>query len=246
MDPFPYLIGFDDREKDAYDVCVYSAVRKSTIPLEVSPLKHRDLRSRGLFDRPWHIDGETGIMRDERDGRPFSTQFAFTRFLVPAIQEFKGWALFTDCDMLWLDDVGALFREADKTKAVQVVKHTHIPINQVKMDGQPQLVYHRKNWSSVILFNCGHPSNARLTPEYVNHAPGSELHAFGWLKDEEIGELGKGWNWLVGCSPSSIKPRLMHFTEGGPWFEHMRNVPFAGWWLNEYDLLMRSRGRYES
>lgn len=244
MDPLTYFIGYDAREPDAYDVCSFSCQRKSTAPLHIVPLKHRELRLRGLFDRPWIIDGATGVMVDQRDGRPFSTEFAFTRFLVPVLMQYRGWALFTDCDMLWLDDIGQLMRAADPTKAVMVVKQTHAPGNTTKMDDQPQSQYHRKNWSSVILWNCGHPSNTKLDFQMVNHAPGRDLHKFCWLDDSEIGELEPGWNFLVGHTKSTIKPRLMHFTDGGPWFAHMKNVPFAGWWLNEYNHMMQVRGKY--
>lgn len=244
-DPLPYFIGFDAREKDAYDVCSFSAQRKSSIPLHIQPLKHRELRLKGIFDRPWMIDGMTGIMRDERDGRPFSTEFAFTRFLVPLIQEYRGWALFTDCDMLWLDDVRNLFHEADEKKAVMVVKQTHHPKNETKMDAQPQQAYFRKNWSSVILWNCGHLANRVLDAEFVNHASGGDLHALCWLKEEEIGELSPGWNFLVGHTKAGIKPRLMHFTDGGPWMPECMKVPYAGWWQNEHDHMMRVRGKYE-
>jgi lipopolysaccharide biosynthesis glycosyltransferase len=184
-------------------------------------------------------------MFDVLDGRPFSTEFAFTRFLVPALQNYQGWALFTDCDILWLDDIAGLYAERDDKFAVQVVKQNHIPQNDIKMDGQVQQQYPRKNWSSVILFNCSHPANKYLTPSYVNTIPGKELHTFAWLRDHEIGDLSPGWNFLVGHTKHTVKPRAMHFTDGGPWFEHLRDVPFGGWWTNEYDHMMKTKGRFE-
>ena len=244
MEPLNYFIGFDARERDAYDVCAFSAQRKSSAALHIQPLKHRDLRARKLFDRAWMVNAE-GIMVDLRDGRPFSTEFAFTRFLVPALMDWKGVALFTDCDVLWLDDIKALFDEFDPSKAVQVVKQNHIPQNTTKMDDQPQQAYARKNWSSVMLFNCAHPAHERLTPHFVNNTPGRDLHKFCWLEDDQIGDLSPGWNFLVGHTRANVKPRLMHFTDGGPWFEHMQKVPFGGWWQNEYDHMMRVRGKYQ-
>jgi lipopolysaccharide biosynthesis glycosyltransferase len=244
-EPLDYFIGFDAREPDAYAVCDFSCRRKSTIPLHVSPLKHRDLRARGLFDRPWLIEGKTGVMHDQRDGRPFSTEFAFTRFLVPELMGFKGWALFTDCDMLWLADIARLKASFDPSKALMVVKQTHTPSTKTKMDDQPQRIYNRKNWSSVMAFNCGHPANRALTAKHVNTAPGSDLHGLAWLTDDQIGALDPGWNFLVGSTSPKVKPLLMHFTEGGPWFEHMKNVPYAGWWQSEYDHMLKIRGKYE-
>ncbi len=122
VDPFPYWIGFDGREPDAYDVCSFSCQRKSSIPLHVRALRHKELRSAGLFTRSWGVDPMTGQMFDMIDKLPFSTEFAFTRFLVPHLQGYKGWALFTDCDVLWLDDIGSLVKEADDRFAVMVVK----------------------------------------------------------------------------------------------------------------------------
>ncbi len=244
-DPFPYWIGFDGREADAYDVCSFSCQRKSSIGLYVRALRHKELRSGGLFIRSWGVDAKTGQMFDTLDGLPFSTEFAFTRFLVPCLQNYKGWALFTDCDVLWLDDIANLVAEANEEYAVMVVKQIHIPQNGIKMDGQVQKPYPRKNWSSVILFNCAHPANRALTPAYVNSASGRDLHTFAWLKDSEIGELSPGWNFLVGHTKHNVKPRIMHFTDGGPWFEHMRDVPFGGWWTNEYYLMLQQQGKFE-
>ncbi len=245
VDPFPYWIGFDGREPDAYDVCSFSCQRKSSIPLHVRALRHKELRSAGLFTRSWGVDPMTGQMFDMIDKLPFSTEFAFTRFLVPHLQGYKGWALFTDCDVLWLDDIGSLVKEADDRFAVMVVKQIHMPQNQIKMDGQVQKPYPRKNWSSVILYNCGHPSNKVLTRDFVNNATGRELHTFSWLKDSEIGDLSPGWNFLVGHTKHNVKPRLMHFTDGGPWFQHMKDTPFAGWWTTEYYLMLKQQGKYE-
>jgi hypothetical protein len=88
-----------------------------------------------------------------------------------------------------------------------VVKHDHQPTEHWKMDGQFQTRYHRKNWSSVCLFNCDHPANKALTVDLVNSAPGRDLHAFSWLADDLIGELPPEWNWLVGHSaPMRIPP----------------------------------------
>lgn len=244
IDPLPYWIGYDAREREAFDVAMFSAQRKSSIPLVVRPLKARDLRGSGLFTREWRT--ENGIMHDVVDGRPFSTEFAFTRFLVPALQNYQGWALFTDCDVLWLDDISKLLAERDNRYAVMVVKLDHVPETTRKMDGQVQSWYPRKNWSSVILWNCSHPANRALTPNIVNTMTGEFLHRFSWLTDAQIGALDPGWNFLVGYSKRwKVKPRLMHFTEGGPWFEHMRDCPFASWWTTEYDEMMKTEGRFE-
>lgn len=226
------FIGYDQREAEAWDVCRHSIARRSSKPVHFVKLDERALRYNGWYDRPWRMDGATKI--DQRDGKPFSTDFAFSRFLVPALSLHQGWAAFCDGDFLFTADLAALFALADPSFAVQVVKHHHVASESSKMDGVAQTNYFRKNWSSLILWNCEHPSNKFLTTHAVNHEPGQWLHAFGWLRDEEIGELPVTWNWLSGVSePIEEVPAGIHYTLGGPWFPNCQDVPYAKLWLNE-------------
>lgn len=194
-----------------------------------------------MFARPWLIDGCTGNFTDMMDNRPFSTEFSHTRFLVPALMKFKGWALFMDADMIFLSDIDKLFALRDDKYALMCVKHIHVPNEQLaKMDGRLQLKYDRKNWSSFVLWNCGHPANQILTSDKVNCMKGSDLHAFRWLQDVHIGSLPFTYNYISGVSPkyslpSHNRPDVIHYTEGGPWFEECKEVPYAPFWLNEYD-----------
>jgi lipopolysaccharide biosynthesis glycosyltransferase len=155
--------------------------------------------------------------------------------------KYKGWAVFMDSDMIFRSDIKKLFTLFDDQYAAMVVKHQHIPLpNERKMDGREQLRYHRKNWSSLIAYNCGHPSNVRLTPEWVNFAKGSDLHSLSWLKDHEIGSLPFTYNYISGVSPklppeNERNPDLIHFTEGGPWFAECQEVPFAQLWVDEHE-----------
>jgi hypothetical protein len=224
-------IGYDVREPEAYDTCKFSLLKHSS-KIDVQPLKHRELRKQGLFTRPWIIEGNGGF-RDVRDDKPFSTEFAFTRFLIPFLQD-KGWALFCDSDMLFTDDVMEILKHVDDKFAVMVVKHNYIPETGLKMDDCKQEPYSRKNWSSVILWNCEHPSNKKLTIEDVNYKPGNWLHNFKWLSDEEIGSLPEEWNWLEGHSPMSITPKNIHYTRGGPWFKDWKGVAYGKEWLAEF------------
>lgn len=137
-----------------------------------------------------------GQLYDLPSNAPCSTEFAISRFLVPILCQ-QGWALFVDCDVVFLGDVAELFALADPSKAVMVVKHAPLVEVGTKMDGQAQVGYTRKNWSSVMLFNCDHPANRRLSLADVNERPGRDLHALYWLHDEEIGALPAAWNWLV-------------------------------------------------
>src|SRR6185503_17813923 len=149
-----------------------------------------------------------------RESNPLqSTQFSFSRFLVPFLCGYEGWALFTDCDMLVLDDIAKLWALRDERYAVQVVKHVHVPKEDVKFLGAVQTRYEKKNWSSVMLMNCA--KCTALTPDYVNNASGLELHQFKWLAgDHLIGELPPRWNHLVGFDPPRPDAGLVHFTTG--------------------------------
>jgi hypothetical protein len=220
------FIGFDPREASAFSVLAHSIHVRASVPVSVAPLMLSQLAP--IFSR-------------ERNSLQ-STDFAFTRFLTPYLSGYEGWSLFTDCDMLVLDDVAKLWALRDERYAVMVVKHDHRPRESVKFLGQPQTAYPKKNWSSVMLFN-----NARcrvLTPEYVNAATGLELHQFKWLPDEAlIGALPGRWNHLVGYDPPSRDVSLVHYTLGGPYFEEYRNCEYAEEWRRERDRMLRCEQR---
>ncbi len=226
------FIGYDEREDDAFQVCRLSLARRTSQPLHIVKLDQPTLRSIGLYDRPWHFDGPNRV--DDRDGKFFSTDFSFSRFLVPSLMLFQGWAMFCDGDFLFTDDIQMLLDQADPQYAAMVVKHVHVPTETVKMDGIAQTRYHRKNWSSLILWNCAHKSNRMLTPELVNNQSGGWLHAFSWLRDEEIGSLPGRWNWLSGVSqPVRGIPSGIHFTLGVPSMPGHETDPYADLWFAE-------------
>ena len=212
------FVGYDTREDIAFQVCEFSIKRFNT-NVNVTPLVQHELRQKKIYWR--EVD------------KLASTEFTFTRFLVPHLMNFKGWALFIDCDIVFLEDVNNLFSLADDRYAVMFVKHEFNPKPGLKMDGQVQTVYPRKNWSSVVLWNCSHPSNEKVTVDSVNNPnfDGAYFHRFTWLKDEEIGELPCDWNWLVGWyKKDDGVPRAIHYTEGGPWFKNYRNCEFNQDW----------------
>ena len=219
------FVGYDTREDIAYQVCKHSILTKQP-DADVRPLKQKELREAGWYNRP--ID------------KLASTEFTFTRFLIPELTNFKGWAVFMDCDMILTTDIKELFDQADDKYAVMCVQHDYKVKEEFKMDGQKQTIYPRKNWSSVMLFNCGHPSNATLTQDLVNSPEinGAYLHRFSWLKDEEVGELDHTWNYLVGVYDDIETPKLIHYTEGGPWFENYRNCEFHKLWKQELKSMM--------
>lgn len=228
------FIGYDTREKIAYDVCKHSIEMHTTSKPKIIPLYHKELRRQGFFQRPWTTEAFDGNTRDMIDGKPFSTEFSHTRFLVPAIMKYKGWALFMDCDMVFRCNVKEIFELCDERYAVMCVKHQQKIKSSEKMDGSPQAQYYRKNWSSFMLINCAHQKNKALTKELVNTATGGYLHSFGWLEDKDIGELPNYYNWIEGTSPGDMHPRVIHYTLGGPWFSSKQDVAFSDLWWEYY------------
>jgi lipopolysaccharide biosynthesis glycosyltransferase len=227
-DPFRVYIGWDRREPEAYDVAKSSLLRHASIPVAVEPIKLDELRAKKLY---WRTEDPLA-----------TTDFTYSRFLTPALAGYKGWALFCDCDFLFLGDIKGLVEYTKTPKAVYCVQHDYTPKDTVKMDGKPQTVYPRKNWSSLMLFNCDHPSVKTLTPEVANTQTGAYLHRMQWAKDEDIGSLPVTWNWLEGWNekPAKGTPNVVHYTRGGPWFAEWQNVDYADLWLAEYD---RVRGK---
>ena len=221
-------IGYDPSEEIAWEVANHSVKRHASQPIEVFPLKQKTLRELGLYYR----DVDTKA----------STEFSLTRFLTPYLAANDGWALFTDCDFLFTDDIYKVFDYVDGARAIYVVQHDYVPSKQVKMDGAAQSVYPRKNWSSFILFNTQHPAVKALTPKVVNTESPAFLHRFQWIDDDSlIGSLPLDFNFLEGEYPVPEKtPRVIHYTNGGPWFDDWQDVDFADLWRAERDLYLSS------
>lgn len=215
------FIGYDSREDIAFKVCRESMAKHSSWWLDIKPIKQTEMRNRNLY---W------------REHDPMSsTEFTFTRFLVPHLVDYKGWALFCDCDFLFRGDIGTLEDYMDGSKAVYVVKHNYEPTEKTKMDGAVQTQYPRKNWSSFMLINCGHKQvKENLTPETVNKASGLYLHRFQWLTDDVIGQLPVAYNYLEGWNTRDDCPNPIgvHFTRGGPWFRDYLHVEYGDEWVN--------------
>jgi lipopolysaccharide biosynthesis glycosyltransferase len=201
-------VGYDPRESVAYHVFCQSVIDHASVPVKFIPLHTPMLRD---------FDGQ-------RDG---TNAFIYSRYLIPSLQGFDGWAIFADGDMLCRADIAELWRLRDERYAVQVVKHNYQTKHRRKYVGTPlendNIDYPRKNWSSLVLWNCAHPSNRILTREFVEDAGGIFLHRFQWLKDEEIDEIPVTWNWLVREYPDSFTPSLSHYTLGVPGFSHYWN-----------------------
>jgi hypothetical protein len=220
------FIGFDSRETVAYGVLAHSINARASVPVAIAPVMLGQLE--GVF---------------QRERNPLqSTEFSFSRFLVPWLCGYEGWAVFMDCDMLMLDDVANLWKMRDERFGVQVVKHEHVPKEDVKFLGAVQTKYQKKNWSSVMLMNCARCT--ALTPDYVNRASGLELHQFKWLGDDAlIGALPSGWNHLVGYDAPRRDASLAHFTIGGPWFPEYAGCEYSREWTAEREAMLSAFGR---
>jgi hypothetical protein len=237
-------VGYDPREHEAFEVCRWSLARHSSIPVRVHALNLIDLVQDCLYWRGWHED-EKGRKIDAVDGKPFSTDFSFSRFLVPALSRLKhrtGRAVFVDCDFLFLRDIQDLMWQIDPDAAISVVQHDFTPLTETKMDGQIQQPYPRKLWSSLMVFNLDHGALGALTADYVNTAPGSDLHQFKFLPDELIGSIDPMWNFIPGYTrPPTVTEQIyggrrlaaIHYTHGLPIFEDYANCDYAGEWLAE-------------
>lgn len=215
MNPIPIFIGYDPREAIAYHTCVNSIIRNSSQPVAIVPV------ALNLFQdySETHTDG--------------SNHFIYTRFLVPYLMQHEGWAIFIDGDMIVRGDISELWNLRELDKDVMVVKHDYKTRRTEKYLGAKNEDYPRKNWSSVILWNCNSHPNRRLTPEFVQRATGAELHRFSWLEDRRIGELPKEWNWLPDEYGSNPDAKLLHYTLGTPCFHEFADTPQGEEWHRE-------------
>ena len=214
------FIGFDQKEAIAYHTFVQSLIEKSSVPLSIIPLAENNLN----FYNESHSDG--------------TNKFTYSRFLIPYLMDYNGWAIFVDGDMVCLSDIKELTSYFDPKYAVSVVKHDYKTKQKLKYFGQKNEDYPRKNWSSVIIWNCSHPKNKQLNPSFINNKEGSFLHRFKWLNDQEIGDLPKSWNWLAIEYPEKDNLKLIHYTLGTPCFKDYANTSLSEFWKKAHQNLL--------
>jgi len=223
--PIRVFVGYDPNESSAYHVLSHSIQKYASSPISITPIKRNQLEE--IHTRPRE--------------KLHSTEFSLTRFLVPYLCNYTGWAIFMDTDMLARADLNELYEMRNSDYAVMVVKHEYTPMSKTKMLGNKQTKYEKKNWSSLMLMNTGRCY--KLTPEYVNSASGLELHQFKWLDSEgQIGDLPPVWNWLVGEYPYNSKAKLVHYTLGGPWWDDYFCCDYADDWRLMLDDLLNEKG----
>ena len=216
------FIGYDEGEKIAFHVLSESIRRLSSEPVSIVPLDLNTIRNH--------------FKRDKQDNQ--STEFAFSRFMVPYLSNYEGWSIFMDCDMMVRTDINNLWKLRDNDYAVMCCKHDYEPNQNAKFRGAKNEPFPKKNWSSMMMTN-----NAKckaLTPEFVNSATGLELHQFKWLESENlIGSLPLTWNWLVSEYDYNVKADNVHFTLGGPYFKGYEKSDYANEWFRVYDELVK-------
>jgi len=212
-------VGFDQKEAVAYHVFCQSLIDNSSLPLKISPMALKNLEK---YDEK-HTDR--------------SNDFVYSRFLIPFLNNFNGWALFVDGDMICQSDIKELFDLRDDSKAVMVVKHNYETKQEKKYLGNINENYPRKNWSSVILWNCNHSKHKILTPTFVSEQTGKFLHRFSWLEDKDIGELPLEWNWLAIEYEDNTNAKIIHYTLGTPCFSDYKNTAMAEIWYKYYSRL---------
>ena len=215
------FIGFDEGEKVSYHILSESIRRQSSVPVSITPLCL------------------SNIPEFKRELQPNqSTEFAFSRFIMPYLSNYEGWSIFMDCDMLLRTDINNLWKLRDDDYAVMCCKHDYKPNQNAKFRGAKNEPFPKKNWSSMMMTN-----NAKckaLTPEFVNSATGLELHQFRWLESENlIGSLPLTWNWLVSEYDYNVKADNVHFTLGGPYFKGYEKSDYANEWFRVYDELVK-------
>jgi len=215
------FVGYDSREAIAYHACCNSLIRHSSVPLSITPLALNTLKKE--YDER-HTDG--------------SNAFIYSRFLVPYLCSFNGPALFLDGDMVVTTDIAELFALNQIDKDVMVVQHDYKTTAPVKYMGNKNEDYRRKNWSSVMLFNCGNYPNRVLLPEYVQKQTGAHLHQLMWMADSRIGSLPFEWNWLVGEYDQTDNAKLYHYTLGIPSFPEYADCDNAELWWDERALIL--------
>ena len=218
MKPIPVFVGYDPREAIAYHVCANSIIRNASAPVAIIPV------ALNLFTDYKETHGDN------------SNHFVYTRFLVPYLMDFRGRAIFIDGDMVVRGDIIELYESLQTAHDVAVVKHDYKTRMPVKYMGAPNEDYPRKNWSSVIVWDCQSYPNRRLTPDFVQKQPGSFLHRFAWIDDDRIQALPPEWNWLPDELGENTQAKLLHYTLGTPCFREFADTTQAAEWHKERAL----------
>ena len=218
------FIGYENEYPESFEVCAES-IRRFNPNHEIIPLIKSELEEKGLYTREYQ--GE-------------STDFAFTRFLVPFLSDYKGYTLFCDGDFMWRCDpqeIEDYAKQSNYSPSVWVVKHPpFLTTPYKKMKGKANMSYPKKYWSSLMYFN--NDKCFSLTSDLVNSWSGKDLHEFAWAS--EIGDLPAEYNAMVNYYKFP-EAKAVHFTDGGPWLDIHDDMLYSTEWLKIYKNLQKAK-----
>ena len=249
------FVGYDERQHEPFLVAKHSLESLAKVPIKVHKMHHKDYRLQKLFTRKWTVE-ENGQYTDVLDGKPFSTQFSHSRFLVPELwrrikdEDKNPLVMFVDCDFVWTSDIGIMFKELEmkkirnkSTTPVYCVHHNYKPTTLVKMDTVEQTSYNKKLWSSMMVFDMDHEDNSKLTKDCVNVESGNWLHSFNWVENpNSLGIIDESWNFIPDHSEKNTSViNAIHYTEGGPWFKEYRQCSYGNLWWNTYEKYLSTK-----
>jgi hypothetical protein len=150
-----------------------------------------------------------------------STEFTYSRFLIPYLENYEGFSLFVDNDFIFTKTPLSMFNYLSPDDAVACIKYPHYEHDATKFDGEVNIDYPCKLWSSMMFFNNGHEDCKKLTPEVVNTWTGKQLHQFEWT--DKISEIPQKYIFVEGYDNPEEKWDYtgIHYTRGGPWINDM-------------------------
>lgn len=221
--PLQIFIGYDDNESDSFALASSTLIKNSKQPLQITPLCKKHFLS---FYQRERLQNE-------------SSDFSITRFLVPYLSNFENWSLYIDCDVIIHEDISKIFELKNERYSIMCCKHQYDPSSDQKKGQKIQTNYQFKNWSSLMLFN--NKKCKKLTPNYIQHAKGLELHQFQWLDNHNsIGPIPLNWNHLVD-EENQLEPiYIRHYTKGTP-KEIDVSYHHAKIWFDEYFKLIKKK-----
>lgn len=212
------FVGWDEREEVGSHVFNSSVIHNCSQTVQITHLKKSA------------VAREFGV--DIREG---SNAFTLSRFFIPALCDYAGWAIFADgADMVCRADLSELWDQRDPRYAVQVVKHQYESRHKRKYIGTKMecenLHYDRKNWASLMLINCGHRAWRQTPPDMLARMPTLKVLQFGFLSGNDIGGLHPSWNWLADEMTPTQDAKIVHWTAGIPGFAHYEVTPYSDEW----------------
>ena len=142
------FIGYEPNHPDMFEVCRKSILKFNSTH-EIIPLKKSEISK---YTRPFQNE---------------STDFAFTRFLVPHLCDYEGQALFCDGDFLWFCDPEEVMDYFYDEDTVSVVRWAD-SIGDIPAQYNAMVNYYKFNRPKAVHFTDGGPwLNINDSSEYT-------------------------------------------------------------------------------